>query len=78
MCSLRFENNLLTIEGVRFASISKKTQLSKLSLAFVLLALPLLVRTYQPLPARKRRYMINQLALLKLPTFCCEKEELPD
>jgi hypothetical protein len=42
MCSLRFENNLLTIEGVRFALISKKTSLSKLSLAFVSLALPLL------------------------------------
>ncbi len=42
MCSLRFENNLLTIEGVRFASISKKTPLSKLSFAFVSLALPLL------------------------------------
>jgi hypothetical protein len=45
MCSLRFENNLLTIEGVRFASISKKTPLSKLSFAFVSLALPLLVVT---------------------------------
>ncbi len=43
MCSLRFENNLLTIEGVRFASISKKTPLSKLSFALVSLALPLLV-----------------------------------
>jgi hypothetical protein len=43
MCSLRFENNLLTIEGVRFASISKKTPLSKLSFAFVSLALPLLL-----------------------------------
>jgi hypothetical protein len=43
MYSLRFENNLLTIEGVRFASISKKTLLSKLSFAFVLLALPLLI-----------------------------------
>jgi hypothetical protein len=42
MCSLRFENNLLTIEDVRFASISKKTPLSKLSFAFVSLALPLL------------------------------------
>ncbi len=42
MCSLRFENNLLIIEGVRFASISKKTPLSKLSFAFVSLALPLL------------------------------------
>jgi hypothetical protein len=35
MCSLRFENYLITIEGVRFASISKKTPLSKLSFAFV-------------------------------------------
>jgi hypothetical protein len=35
MCSLRFENNLLIIEGVRFASISKKTPLPKLSFAFV-------------------------------------------
>jgi hypothetical protein len=43
MCSLRFENNLFTIEGVHFASISKKTPLSKLSFASVLLALPLLV-----------------------------------
>ncbi len=43
MCSLRFENNILTFEGVRFASISKKTPLSKLSFAFVSLALPLLV-----------------------------------
>jgi hypothetical protein len=43
MCSLRFENNFLTIEGVRFASISKKTPLSKLSFAFLLLALPLLM-----------------------------------
>jgi hypothetical protein len=43
MCSLRFENNLLTIEGVRFASISKKSQLSKLLFAFVSLALPLLI-----------------------------------
>jgi hypothetical protein len=34
MCSLRFENNLLTIEGVRFASISKKTPLSKLFVRF--------------------------------------------
>ncbi len=43
MSSLRFENNLLTVEAVRFASISKKTPLSKLSFAFVLLALPLLL-----------------------------------
>ena len=47
MCSLRFENNLLAIEGVRFASISKKTPLSKLSFAFVSLALPLLVHRVQ-------------------------------
>ncbi len=45
MCLLRFENNLLTMEGVRFASISKKTPLSKLSFAFVSLALPLLANT---------------------------------
>ncbi len=44
MCSLRFEINLFTIEGVRFASISKKTPLSKLLFAFVSLALPLLIR----------------------------------
>jgi hypothetical protein len=43
MCSLRLENNLLTIAGVRFVSISKKTPLSKPSFAFVSLALPLLV-----------------------------------
>jgi hypothetical protein len=48
MCSLRFENNLLTIEGVRFGSISKKTPFSKLSFAFVSLALPLLVWGYGP------------------------------
>jgi hypothetical protein len=42
MCLLCFENNLLTSEGVRFASISKKTPLSKLSFAFVSLALPFL------------------------------------
>ncbi len=47
MCSLRFENNLPSSEGVRFASISKKTLLSKLSFAFVSLALPLLL----PYPA---------------------------
>jgi hypothetical protein len=43
MCSLRFENIFLSSEGVRFSSISKKTQLSKLSFAFVSLALPLLI-----------------------------------
>jgi hypothetical protein len=42
MCSLCFENNLLSSEGVRFALISKKTLLTKLSFAFVSLALPLL------------------------------------
>ncbi len=47
MCSLHFENNLLSIEGVRFASISKKTLLSKLSFAYVSLALPLLLCTFQ-------------------------------
>jgi hypothetical protein len=46
MCSLRFENNFLTVEGVRFASIWKKTPLSKLSFAFVSLALPLLITSY--------------------------------
>ncbi len=47
MCSLRLENNLLTIEGVRFVSISKKTPLSKPSFAFVSLALPLLLVAVQ-------------------------------
>jgi hypothetical protein len=42
MCSLHFENIFLSSEGVRFASISKKTLLSKLPFAFVSLALPLL------------------------------------
>ncbi len=56
MCSLRFENNLLTIEGVRFASISKKTPLSKLSFALVSLALPLLGIT-----SRKCHKTINVL-----------------
>jgi hypothetical protein len=42
MCLLRFKNNLLTIEGVRFVSILKKAPLSKLSLAFVSISLPLL------------------------------------
>ena len=42
-----FRNNLLTIEGVRFASISKKTPLSKLSFAFVSLALPLLLHIFE-------------------------------
>jgi hypothetical protein len=57
MCSLRFENNLLTIEGVRFASISKKTPLSKLSFAFVSLALPLL------------RCSVNKETLYTVETF---------
>jgi len=35
MCSLRLKNNLLSSEGVRFAPISKKTPVSKLSFAFV-------------------------------------------
>jgi hypothetical protein len=51
MCSLRIENNLLTFEGVRFASISKKTPLSKLSFTFVSLALPLLLRLQAERPA---------------------------
>jgi hypothetical protein len=55
MCSLCFENNLLTIEGVRFASISKKTPLLKLSFAFVSLALPLLYCTIWPLAAQRKR-----------------------
>ena len=44
MCSLCFKNNLLTIEVVHFASISKKATLSKLSFAFVLISLPLLAQ----------------------------------
>jgi hypothetical protein len=44
MCSLCFKNNLLTIKAVRFALISKKTPLSKISFAFISLALPLLLR----------------------------------
>ncbi len=42
MCSLRFENNLLTIEGV--ASLRLISPLSKLWFPFVSLALPLLVQ----------------------------------
>jgi hypothetical protein len=42
MCSLRFENNLLNIEGVCFTLISKKIPLSKLSFGFVSISLPLL------------------------------------
>ncbi len=53
MCSFRFKNNLLSIEGVRFASISKKTPLLKLSFAFVSLALPLLVQTVKIPPVHK-------------------------
>jgi hypothetical protein len=69
MCSLRFENNLLTIESVRFASISKKTPLSKLSFAFVSLALPLLVMVV---------LSINPLSLYSPPSleFCCPLQPL--
>ncbi len=42
---------MLIIEGVPFASISKKTPLSKLSFAFVSLALPLLVHITRVLSA---------------------------
>jgi hypothetical protein len=54
MCSLPLENSLLTSEGIRFASISKKTSLSKLSFAFDSLALPLLLCSilYYSLPGR--------------------------
>jgi hypothetical protein len=61
MCSLRFENNLLTVEDVRCASISKRTPLSKLSFAFVSLALPLLLLSLSALHAISRFRM--QLAL---------------
>ncbi len=65
MCSLRFENNLLTIEGFRFASISKKTPLSKLSFAFVSLALPLLnIPSHATVPSNG----VGQLA--SLSHFC--------
>jgi hypothetical protein len=47
MCLLRFENNLFSSEGVHFALISKKTPFSKLSFAFVSLALPLLTMLVQ-------------------------------
>ncbi len=67
MCSLHFENNLLTIEGVRFASISKKTPLSKLSFAFVSLALPLLEcsdrklkKEQEPVTGRRERTVAAQ------------------
>jgi hypothetical protein len=43
MCLLRFENNLLTIEGVRFIWISKKAPLTKLWFIFVSILLPFLV-----------------------------------
>ncbi len=49
-------SNLLTFEGVCFASISKKTPLSKLSFAFVSLALPLLVRTRQNTTVYEGKY----------------------
>ncbi len=38
-CSLRFEINFKTIDRVRFASISKKTSFSKLSLRFASMTL---------------------------------------
>jgi hypothetical protein len=60
MCSLRFENNLLTIEGVCFASISKKTPLSKLSFAFVSLALPLLVVAFDRSPFQLFTLFLNK------------------
>jgi hypothetical protein len=76
MCSLRFENNLLTIESVRFASISKKTPLSKLSFAFVSLALPLLKRIKNlGIDYRKRElekslgYVIVVLSILRVGSF---------
>jgi hypothetical protein len=37
MCSLRFENNFLTIEGVRFALISKKNLIIEAFVRFTLL-----------------------------------------
>jgi hypothetical protein len=40
MCSLRFESNFLTIEGVGFALILKKTPLSKLCFASVAITTP--------------------------------------
>jgi hypothetical protein len=40
MCLLCFKNNLLTIKGVHFALISKKTPLSKLLFAFVSISSP--------------------------------------
>ncbi len=72
MCSLRFENNLLTFEGVRFASISKKTPLSKLSFAFVSLALPLLIPTWflAPIDCLKIPALDFQLAAAVHPRFC--------
>ena len=71
MCSLRFENNMLSSEGVRFASISKKTQLLKLSFAFVSLALPLLACTYNvtlfaPLPMSRVLSMFVSPSILHL------------
>ncbi len=50
MCLLRFKNNLLTIEEVRFASILKKTPISKLSYAFASVAIttPEIPETAEP------------------------------
>jgi hypothetical protein len=74
MCSLRFKNNLLTIEGVRFASISKETPLSKLSFAFVSLALPLLVQgVLLGYPIHTISYTIPPL-----PTAPPQKKKFPD
>jgi hypothetical protein len=63
MCSLRIENNLFTIKGVRFASISKKTPLSKLSFAFVSLALPLLIKGLGETGLRKKPEAKNLVTL---------------
>jgi hypothetical protein len=76
MCSLRFENNLLSSEGVRFASISKKTLFAKLSFAFVLLALPLLVHTLADIPQKPVMwtrgpwgFLSQKLSLAEYSTF---------
>jgi hypothetical protein len=54
--SLHFENNLLTINGVRFSSISEKTLLLKLSFAFISISLPLLCSGYSlPMQASRKR-----------------------
>jgi hypothetical protein len=71
MCSLPFENNFITIEGVRFASISKKTPLSKLSFAFVSLALPLLVLQHKT-SAHCTAIGLRKLALLGKNTIIQE------